>query len=154
VKKKQIQKYFANEVELLHFSGELAKIIPSGTIIYLLGPLGAGKTTFTRGFLRGLAYQAKVKSPTYTLIEPYEIADKQIFHFDLYRLHDAKELEQIGIHEYFNERTICLIEWPEKGFPLLPAADLLCFIDFQDDGRKLRVEAQSERGEKILKSLY
>ncbi|TAK75729.1 MAG: tRNA (adenosine(37)-N6)-threonylcarbamoyltransferase complex ATPase subunit type 1 TsaE [Gammaproteobacteria bacterium] len=146
-------KYLATEEEVLQFAAQIAKAIPDGAILFLHGPLGAGKTTFTRGFLRGLGFQHKVKSPTYTLVEPYDIAGRPIFHFDFYRLRDAQELEHIGIHEYFFPSSICLIEWAEKGMPLLPVADLDCYIEVMETGRKMRIEAASERGRAILGSL-
>lgn len=146
-----ITKNIPAENDMLAMGALLAKAIKSGAIIYLYGDLGAGKTTFTRGFLRGLGYQEKVKSPTYTLVEPYEIDGRKIFHFDLYRLTHAEELEQIGIREYFTSESVCLIEWPEKGFPLLPLADLACYIEFKEDGREMKVEGWSDKGEEILR---
>jgi tRNA threonylcarbamoyladenosine biosynthesis protein TsaE len=135
---------------LLDYAAKLAKAIPAGAVIFLNGPLGAGKTTFTRGFLRGLGYSGKVKSPTYTLVEPYELNDRPIFHFDLYRIEKADELEHIGLQEYFMPTAICLIEWPEKGFPLLPTPDLVLDIAFAGEGRELRLEAKTKRGEEIV----
>ncbi len=146
-------RFLPSELELLAFAAQLANAIDHSAIIFLYGPLGAGKTTLTRGFLQGLGYHEKVKSPTYTLVEPYEVAGKKIFHFDFYRLHDAKELEHIGIQDYFSQAAICLIEWPEKGVPLLPQADLSCYIAFKNQGRELRLEANSEQGEEIIKRL-
>lgn len=124
------------EEELLAVAAHLAKSITSG-VIYLNGPLGAGKTTFVRGFLRALGYQGKVKSPTYTLIENYEIADRVITHVDLYRLDNPAELEQIGMREYFVPGTICLIEWPDKGEGYLPKPNIICDIEFAEQGRVL-----------------
>ncbi len=146
-------KHLATEKDTTDFAAQLATIIPSSTIIFLEGSLGAGKTTFTRGFLRALGVTSKIKSPTYTLVEPYEIAGKKIFHFDLYRLVDANELEQIGIRDYFAQEAICIIEWPEKGSPLLPAADIVCHITFAASGRKLSMQATSEKGEQILQRI-
>lgn len=124
-----------------------------GVIIFLHGNLGAGKTTLTRGFLRGLGFKEKVKSPTYTLVESYEIADRSVFHFDFYRLKKAAELEFIGLQDYFSPSSICLIEWPEKGFPLLPPPDLDFHFDLVDKSRELRIEAFTARGISILKRL-
>lgn len=149
----KLKKQLANEEETLALGAELANAIHAGAIIFLNGVLGAGKTTFTRGFLRGLGYRDKVKSPTYTLVEPYEISNRHIFHFDLYRLQTAEELRQIGIEEYFSATAICLIEWPEKGFPVLPTADLICHLTFSDTGRLIQIEAQSRKGEEILQRL-
>jgi tRNA threonylcarbamoyladenosine biosynthesis protein TsaE len=148
-----IKKKFANENEMHAFASKFAHAILAGAVIYLSGPLGVGKTTFTRGFLRGLGYTDKVKSPTYTLVEPYEIADKKIFHFDLYRLMDANELELLGVRDYFTQDAICLIEWPEKGFPFLSAADLNCQIAFHGTEREMTIEADSENGIQILQRM-
>jgi tRNA threonylcarbamoyladenosine biosynthesis protein TsaE len=146
--------HLPTEDDMLAFAMKLAKSFDHGAIIFLKGPLGAGKTTFTRGFLRGLGYAAKVKSPTYTLVETYVVSERKIFHFDLYRLTHAAELEEIGIREYFTQDAICLIEWPENGSPLLPAADLLCHIEFHSgEGRDMRIEALSTKGAEILQQL-
>lgn len=144
---------FIAETDMDVFSARLAKTIKNGAIIFLYGPLGAGKTTFARGFLRGLGFQDKVKSPTYTLVEPYHLAGRDLFHFDLYRLNDAKELEHIGIQEYFTPSAICLIEWPENGFPFLPQPDLACYIAFAKEGREIRLEAHSACGQEVLEKL-
>lgn len=150
---KMLSKHFSNEEEMLVFAGQFAKQITPGIVIYLEGPLGAGKTTFSRGFLRGFGYAGKVKSPTYTLVEPYEFPHQTIYHFDLYRLQDPHELEEIGIDEYFTAESICLIEWPDKGVPLLPAADLTCVLSFAEEGRDMQIKAHTPRGEKILKNI-
>lgn len=148
-----VTKYAATEKELLALGEQLAKLLPSQAIIFLYGPLGAGKTTFTRGILRGLNYQGKVKSPTYTLVEPYEIKQQKVFHFDFFRLQDASELKSIGIHDYFNEPAICLIEWPENGFPFLPKPDLACYISPASEGRELRFIAHTPSFVDIIKHL-
>jgi tRNA threonylcarbamoyladenosine biosynthesis protein TsaE len=149
----KITKNIASESSMLELAAQLARSIAEGAVIFLSGPLGAGKTTFTRGFLRGLGYDSKVKSPTYTLVEPYEIAGRNIFHFDFYRLNHASELEHIGINEYFFPAAICLIEWPEKGFPLLPEPDLTCSIAFADNGREVTIAANTARGIAALQQL-
>lgn len=141
------------EEDMLTLAGKFANAVGNGAILFLEGPLGAGKTTFTRGFLRAFGYGGKVKSPTFTLVEPYELSGHSIFHFDFYRLHQADELNQIGINEYFSPPSICLIEWPEKGFPLLPQPDVTCYISFSENGRQVKLEAKSARGEKILKQI-
>jgi tRNA threonylcarbamoyladenosine biosynthesis protein TsaE len=99
-----------------------------GVIIYLYGNLGSGKTTLVRGFLQGLGYRGYVKSPTFTLIEIYNVNDKTICHFDLYRLSDIQEFDNIGGRDYFTQDNICLVEWPEMLQKILPSADLICNI--------------------------
>ncbi len=153
IKNEQQTYDLSTEHDTFVLAARLVILIEHGAVIFLQGPLGAGKTTFTRGLLRGLGYESKVKSPTYTLVEPYEIAQKKIFHFDFYRLKSANELEQLGIEEYFFDESICLIEWPEKGFPFLPAPDLVCSIAFSSQGRKLKIESRSEKGKTILHRL-
>ena len=148
-----MKKILKTEEEMLSFAFEFAKFVEPGSIIFLDGQLGAGKTTFTRGFLRGLGYQQKVKSPTYTLVEPYEVSGKKIFHFDLYRLENAAELEEIGIRDYFTQDAICVIEWPEKGWPLLPSPDLVCHFVMSGAGREVEIEAISDRGEEMIKKI-
>lgn len=151
--RKNLIKHLLNEEDMLAFAAHFAKCITAGAIIFLEGPLGAGKTTFARGFLHGLGYEGKVKSPTYTLIETYKFKNKVLHHFDFYRLHDTRELEYIGIHEYFENDAICLIEWPERGISLLPDADIVCHLTVSAQGRKIRIGALTERGERILAKL-
>lgn len=142
-----------SETAMLEFGAQLAAAITANAVIYLHGELGAGKTTLTRGFLRALGYEGKVKSPTYTLVEPYELAGRHIFHFDLYRLQTAQELEHIGLHDYFFANSICLLEWPQKGFPLLPPADLACYIEMREIGREICIKACTVLGEAVLSKL-
>ena len=119
-------------------------------IVYLNGDLGAGKTTLTRGFVRGMGYKGNVKSPTYTLVEPYELPPWQVYHFDLYRLGDPEELEYMGIRDYFAENCCCFIEWPEKGAGILAKADIVIELDYQDEQRTVALCAASARGEAVL----
>ena len=122
-------------------------------MVAILGARQCGKTTLARGFLRRLGHAGKVKSPTYTLVESYDISGKKFFHFDLYRLNRAEELYDIGIEEYFSNETICLIEWPEKGFPILPPADLLINIAIKAQVREINIQAGTLKGEGMINTL-
>jgi len=126
------------EQEMMAFGENLAKrLAGKSCLIYLQGDLGAGKTCLVRGFLKGMGHHGTVKSPTYTLVEPYELNDKTVYHFDLYRIHDQEELEYIGIREYLSSDAICLIEWPEKAQGLLPKADIHIVIRHQQNQREV-----------------
>ena len=121
-----------------------------GVTFYLNGDLGAGKTTFTRHLVQAMGHVGSVKSPTYTLVEPYEIGDIKLFHFDLYRLADAEELEFMGIRDYFNSSSMCLIEWAEKGWGMLAAADIelnITIDSHKGDSRIFEFVAASDVGE-------
>ncbi|ADJ29533.1 tRNA (adenosine(37)-N6)-threonylcarbamoyltransferase complex ATPase subunit type 1 TsaE [Nitrosococcus watsonii] len=126
-----------------------------GAIIFLQGALGAGKTTLARGILQALGHQGTVKSPTYTLVEPYLLNQQLIYHFDLYRLTDPRELEFMGIQDYFAPGVIALVEWPERAFDWLPPADLQMSLEHLGSrGRSVRLEAKTERGQHLLHPNY
>lgn len=124
-----------------------------GAVIYLLGDLGAGKTTLTRGFLRGFGFHGAVKSPTYTLVEPYEFSLCKIYHFDLYRLTDPAEVQYLGIDDYFQQQNICLLEWAERGRDLIPAADLSISLSGTGTGRQISCQIHTAKGERIAARL-
>lgn len=113
----------------------LAKRVASG-VVWLQGDLGAGKTTLVRGWLRALGHVGAVKSPTYTIVEPYRLDDRPIYHFDLYRLADAEELEMIGGRDYFDENALCLVEWPQRAGAALPKPTLVVTLTPSAGGRE------------------
>lgn len=131
----------------------LASALAGRGVVYLQGDLGAGKTTLTRGILRGYGHGGNVKSPTYTLVEPYELGTVTAYHFDLYRLTDPEELELLGIRDYCRPDTLSIIEWPDRGQPFLPPADLTITIRTLTDGRELEFVAHNEKGEAVLTAL-
>lgn len=132
----------------------LARQCPVGTKVFLQGQLGAGKTTLVRGFLRELGYSGIVKSPTYTLVEPYFLPGTTIYHFDLYRLNEPGELEAIGLRDYFDPEAICLIEWPEKAGRLLGKPDIDIKIEHHPVGRRVTISTPSLVGKTAKLSLF
>ncbi|KZY71009.1 hypothetical protein A3742_11330 [Oleiphilus sp. HI0071] len=134
-----------NEHATAEFGARLAKALSAQAlpliVIYLQGELGAGKTTLVRSVLRGFGYQGSVKSPTYTLVEEYEVLGRKIYHFDLYRLADPEELEFMGMRDFLNpelealDGIVCFVEWPEKGRGLLPQPDLELGLTVDGEGR-------------------
>lgn len=142
----ELELFAADEEAMLVLGARIAEVTCGKGVIYLHGDLGAGKTTLSRGIIRGLGHVGAVKSPTFTLVEPYEIGAVRAFHFDLYRLVDAEELEYLGIRDYFEGDALCLVEWPQRGAGVLPKADLDITISPHGAGRALRLQAQGERG--------
>ncbi len=137
----------------LDVKGIPAHLKTLGGRIHLRGELGAGKTTLTRGIMRGYGYTGAVKSPTYTLVEPYELESSNIYHFDLYRLKDPQEAEFLGIAEYFEPENLCIIEWPEHGNLVIPGPDLDIVLETQGQGRRLTWSARSKHGETLAERL-
>lgn len=146
-------RFLPDEAATLAFGAELARALVPGLTIYLVGDLGAGKTTLTRGVLRGLGYTGKVKSPTYTLLELYTVSSLYLYHFDFYRFADPQEWVDAGFREYFNADSVCIVEWPEKAGEFLPAPDLRISLEAQQSGRSLHVHAETEAGKQCLARL-
>jgi len=131
---------------------QLARRFTPG-IVYLHGDLGTGKTTLARGLLRGLGHRGKVRSPTYTLVEPYQLAQGTVYHLDLYRLGSPGELEWLGLRDMLGEQALLLVEWPERGAGVLPAPDLEVHIEYAGDGREVTLTPVSAAGERLLADL-
>lgn len=165
------QQFLADESQTLAFGNRLAAMILAisaeaggkstnesaqngGAVIYLSGDLGAGKTTLARGLVRGCGHEGSVKSPTYTLVEPYELAKVNVYHFDLYRLSDPEEVEFLGVEDYFQPANICLFEWPQNGLGLIPKPDLSLQLVDSGTGRILHCQTETEKGSKIAQRLW
>jgi len=142
-----------DESETIALGAKMASALCGGEIIFLQGELGAGKTTFVRGLLNALGHSGNVKSPTYTLVEPYSITGLDVYHFDLYRINNPEELEAMGIRDYCDGKAICLFEWPEQGAGVLPEPDITLFLSHLSSGREVEIKSHSGTGENIQKSI-
>lgn len=140
----------ADENAQVAFGTALGEALAGRGQVHLEGELGAGKTTLTRGILRAYGYQGAVKSPTYTLVEPYVVDGVQVHHFDLYRLGDPDELEFIGARDLFDGDSLCLVEWPSRGEGWLPAPDLHLAIEVLEQGRRVVLSAHGDYGKTVL----
>ncbi len=137
----------------LAFGVRLAAHLPPRLIVYLEGDLGTGKTTLTRGVLTGLGHRGAARSPTYTLLEPYDLALGHLYHLDLYRLGDPEELEYLGLRDLLADESVWMVEWPERGFGILPPSDLRITIAYVSDGRRLDLSATTPAGRAVLDAL-
>lgn len=142
-----------DEPATLHFAAKIFTHLMPGSLVFLRGGLGVGKTTFVRGCLRAAGYMGVVKSPTFTLVEEYRLPGLTLFHFDLYRLNDPEELEWLGIRDYLRPDAACLIEWPERGAGCLPEADLDIELSYHPPGRAAQLQAKSRSGRYLLQAV-
>ncbi|HEY5718231.1 MAG TPA: tRNA (adenosine(37)-N6)-threonylcarbamoyltransferase complex ATPase subunit type 1 TsaE [Motiliproteus sp.] len=142
-----------DEAAMVAWGRALAASTAGELTLFLIGNLGMGKTTFCRGVLQHFGHQGAVKSPTYTLVEPYDMATGVVYHFDLYRLADPEELEYLGIRDYFDHPALRLIEWPNKGEGVLPGPDLQIEIERLGEGRQLSCSSFTPRGAAVLERL-
>lgn len=163
---KSFQIALKNEAATQQLGELFAAAMPRG-ILFLSGDLGAGKTCFSQALIRAAGFSGRVKSPTYTLVEPYELSERSIYHFDLYRLQDEEELLFLGCDEYFEAAvsgtvatsgaaSLCLIEWPEKAASILPLPDIELRIEhlaLPELGRLAHLNALSGFGEQVLNTL-
>ena len=145
--------FLPDEAATILLGNRLAQVLEPGLFVALSGDLGSGKTTLTRGLLRGLGYQGKVKSPTYTLVEPYNLSRLDLYHFDFYRLNDPREWLDAGFRDHFEPRNVCIVEWPERVRDLLPVADLTISLSVEGEGRRIRIAAETEHGKRCLDRL-
>ncbi len=144
----------ADEQATLLLGAQLAASCPKeGFTIHLTGQLGAGKTTLTRGFLHALGHTGHVKSPTYTLVEPYELEHCTVYHFDLYRLADPEELDYLGLEDYLNPSNLCLIEWPSQAGDYLPQPDWHLTLTYHDKARQISIQALTDKGQRAYQQI-
>jgi len=148
-----LERYIDSAAATEALGSRLATALAPGCVLNLRGELGAGKTTLARGLLRGLGHAGTVKSPTFTLVEPYQLDRWRLFHWDLYRLTDPEELEYLGLRDQLDGEAALLIEWPERGRGELPAADLDISLDYASEGRTCRMDARSPAGHAMLAAL-
>jgi tRNA threonylcarbamoyladenosine biosynthesis protein TsaE len=144
--------HLADEAATLAFGAQLARELTPGLTFYLEGDLGAGKTTLVRGMLRSLGYNGRVKSPTYTLAETYSLPAFELYHYDLYRMHDPREWLDAGFRDVIGGRAVSLIEWPEKAAGWLPPPDVIIRLTIADEAREVECEAASPRGAHYLET--
>ena len=135
-----------DETGMVALGAHLAEHLTAASVVYLQGELGVGKTTLARAVVQALGHAGPVKSPTYTLVEAYRLDRLSVYHFDLYRVADARELEFIGMRDYFGHGSAVLVEWPENGAGFLPPPDLVVTICRQGRDRRVELAAKSPGG--------
>ncbi len=148
-----LKQFFVDEQALQQFAKKLAPFCSAPLILFLIGDLGAGKTTFARSLLQALGISEKIKSPTYPIVESYQTNQYPIFHFDLYRIQSPFELDELGIDDYFNQTAIFLIEWPERSQGRLPIADLEIIFEIKEQGREVTIKVNTEKAKELISRL-
>lgn len=156
-----LTRFLPDDAATLALGRALAVGLQPGMVVYLQGELGAGKTTLARGVLAGLGHAGKVKSPTFTLVEPYDLSRLYLYHFDFYRFGSLnpsgpisdREWEDAGFRECFDGRNVCLVEWPERAGSRLAPPDLTLTLELQGTGRSAVIAAQTEAGRECLERL-
>jgi len=148
-----VERRVAGAAEMEALGAKLAAHLGAARLIYLNGPLGAGKTTLVRGMLRGLGHAGAVKSPTFTLVEPYDFDNRVLYHFDLYRVNDPQELEFLGMRDYLSGKGVCVVEWAERAHGVLPTPDAEIMISSAEKGRMVRLTTHTDRGRTLLDAL-
>lgn len=144
--------HLRDQAATAHLGQRLAATLAPGLRIYLRGDLGAGKTTLARALLRALGFQGRVKSPSYALVELYNVSSLNLYHFDFFRFHDPKEWSDAGFREYFSSDGVCLVEWPEKAGDVLPLPDVEILLSSVGTGRDAVLTAHTQAGEKCLEA--
>lgn len=147
-----ISRFLADEGATLALGKSWAASLSAPLVVYLQGDLGAGKTTFTRGLLRGLGHNGAVKSPTYTLVESYPLTSFVLHHFDLYRFSTPEEWEDAGLDDLFGDDSVCFIEWPQQGGEFTPNADITISLNHSEHGRNCTLTAHTTRGRQSLEA--
>jgi tRNA threonylcarbamoyladenosine biosynthesis protein TsaE len=145
--------YLEGEEAQEAFGRRIAAHLRPPSVVFLEGDLGVGKTTLVRGILRGLGHHGSVRSPTYTLIEPYEVRGFRIYHLDLYRLGDPEELEYLGLRDFLDQGSVLLVEWPERGDGSLPPPDLIIRMAHSAPGRRLELIPGGGEGDRLVAEL-
>ena len=148
-----VERQVASVAEMEALGAKLAAQVGNVRLVNIHGPLGAGKTTLVRGMLRGLGHAGAVKSPTFTLVEPYSFGNLHFYHFDLYRLNDPGELEFLGMRDYLDGNGVCVVEWAERAQGVLPSPDVDIMIEPTETGRMVRIMTLTPQGNVLLKAL-
>jgi tRNA threonylcarbamoyladenosine biosynthesis protein TsaE len=150
----KLQIFLKDSAETEWLGALLWQVLPEKCLVFLSGDLGAGKTTLIRGLLRAAGHSGVVRSPTYSLVEEYRLAERNVFHFDLYRLKDPEELEWMGMSDYLNQSSLCCIEWPQMGDGFLPKADVTIDIAVQADARLIEINILAPEVKNKLQDLW